>query len=77
MNLGLALKVNIAGWLISIILVASASSYSYALSAIGEANAEYYVLVTKWGSPGSTNGRFSGVGGIGVDTLGHKQSSRD
>ena len=71
MNLRLASKVNIAGSLISIILVASVGSCSYAVSAIWEANAEHYVLVTKWGSPGSTNGRFSGVGGIGVDTLGH------
>ena len=57
MNLGLALKVNIAGWLISIILVASASSYSYALSAIGQSNTEHYVLVTKGGS-GDWRGRF-------------------
>jgi tripartite motif-containing protein 71 len=66
MNLGLAARLSIA----ALILVGSISSSSFALSATG-ANAEHYILITKWGSPGTANGEFSGVEGIGVDALGH------
>jgi tripartite motif-containing protein 71 len=70
MNLGLASKLSIAG-LILFILAGSLSSRSFFVPATGEANTEHYVLVTKWGSLGTANGRFSGVEGIGVDALGH------
>jgi len=68
MNLGLASKLSIVGL---ILFILAGCSRSILVSATGVDNAEYYVLVTKWGSFGTANGRFSGVGGIGLDSLGH------